>query len=287
MALTKVADRAAEFARALEAWPVKAGQVWVIPSKMNPGNVHRLMCGHAGRRGNLRRLMAGEPARLVLTDPPYCSGGNSEASKAGGSWADGAIASDNLSSRGYRALMSAALDATSPGSAYMFTDWRMWSDLSDTSEVCGLATRGMLVWDKKSPALGGLWRRQHELVLFGSREGAGRMDGRAAHSEMLGTFEAPGSIIIACSRSGNKRHYTEKPVALLDKILEGDEASLRGACAVTDTFCGSGPTLEACEGRGRASFLMEWMPIFVAATLQRAAGIGLEPRLEKAKGEIE
>lgn len=285
MALAKFAERAAKYAHALEAWPVEVGQIWDIPSRSAPGVVHRLLCGHGGRRENIARLMDGAPVRLVLTDPPYCSGGNSEASKAGGSWsgwqADGAaaISSDNLSSRGYRALMSAALDAARPAAAYLFTDWRMWSDLSDTSEVCGLATRGMLVWDKKYAALGGLWRRQHELVLFGSREGAGRVEGRPAHSEMLGTYEELDPVVFECSRTGNKRHYTEKPVPLLDRILEGDEAGNRGPCAVLDPFAGSGPTLEACEARGRQSYLAEWLPIFAAATLQRAADIGLSPKL--------
>jgi hypothetical protein len=40
------------------------GDLWYL-------GVHRILCADVRDRGAVRRLMAAEPARMVLTDPPY------------------------------------------------------------------------------------------------------------------------------------------------------------------------------------------------------------------------
>jgi len=227
----------------------KEGDVWTLGR-------HRLICGDARRPDVLETLLAGAKAEVLLTDPPYCSGGFQEAGRAAGTWGD--IAADNLSSRGYRALLGGVLEAARPQSVYVFTDWRMWCVLYELVEAAGVAVRSMIVWRKPSPGMGSLWRPQHELVLFGSRRPNHRLRGHAAIGNVLDA-----------ARSGNTHHYTEKPVALLTQILRNDAAAGRPDVPVVDPFAGSGSTLIACEELGRAAYGVEIEPKLCDVAVKR------------------
>jgi hypothetical protein len=102
----------------------KPGDVWIL-------GPHRLMCGDCTKPENVAALFAGAEPELTLTDPPYCSGGFQETGKSMGSVGTAAthkqIANDRLSTRGYIALLKAALGNAPGGFAYVFTDWRMWT----------------------------------------------------------------------------------------------------------------------------------------------------------------
>jgi len=51
------------------------------------------------------------------------------------------------------------------------------------------------------------------------------------------------------------------------------------AQTVYDPFLGSGSTLVAVENAGRDGYGMEIEPKYVAVTLERMSGMGLEPKL--------
>lgn len=220
---------------------------------------------------------------LMMIDPPYCSGGFQEAGRAAGTF--GKIAADNLSTRGYAALLNAAFQTWRPQVAYVFTDWRMWIPLYDIVEGSGLAVRSMVVWDKGTPGLGALWRTQHELVMVGSRAANKRQKGRPAGGNVIGlpaldsaqaqATQDPGelqSAVHKAQRSGNKLHYTEKPVALLEALIGGDMASGRDAVDVVDVFGGSGTTLIAAERLGRRAVVTEVEPLLCQTIVDRWEG---------------
>lgn len=249
---------------------------------IRPGHIfdlgrHTLACGNGGSPELAASLLDGKKALLAMSDPPYCSGGFQEAGRSAGTWGD--IAADNLSSRGFTALIRGVLEAWRPQTAYFFTDWRMWIALHDIVEAQGLAARSMIVWDKGTPGLGSLWRPQHELVLFASRETNKRAKGRAAKANVIAGMPALGSAereaqdaqaaIVNGKRTGNKLHYTEKPVSVLERLLEGDEAHPRGRCDVVDFFAGSGTTLMAAEARGRRCIAVEVEPKFCQVIIDR------------------
>jgi site-specific DNA-methyltransferase (adenine-specific) len=81
--------------------------------------------------------------------------------------------------------------------------------------------------------------------------------------------------VIQCARTGNVNHTTEKPVDLLRTFLRVADF----AQTVYDPFVGSGSTILAAEAEGRAARALEIEPDYVAATLERLKGAGLEPRL--------
>ena len=172
----------------------------------------------------------------VVTDPPYSSGGFNEAGKSSGSIGtttkDRRIEGDTLSTRGYEALVRRTLRLSNAKAAYVFTDWRMWPVTTEAVELAGFRLRGMLVWDKMSPAMGARWKMQHELICWGSR----------VTSKM-----GPGSgNVLSFPRSGNKSHPTEKPIELMQHLC----GNVEGA-TILDPFMGSGTTLVACQRLGR------------------------------------
>ena len=233
------------------------GDVWILGR-------HRVMCGNSTNEGDMQLLLDGAQPEILLADPPYCSGGFQESGKSSGSIGtvqnDGAggiirptISSDNLSTRGYSVLMKAVLSAAPIKVAYIFTDWRMWTYLFDIVEAAGLAIRNMIVWNKKTPGMGMGWRAQHELVMFAHRTKP-RWDNHKGYGN-----------VIECTRSGNELHPTQKPVEILEKLLDNTD----WAEGVLDTFGGSGTTLIAAETVGQPSYIMEMEPGFVDVIVRR------------------
>ena len=100
----------------------------------------------------------------VITDPPYCSGGFTEASRTLASkqgisenrtedieWFD----SDNMTTVGITYLireLCIELDRLmKPNtSLLMFTDWRMVVNLVPVIESCGFQYRNLIVWNKET-----------------------------------------------------------------------------------------------------------------------------------------
>ena len=233
------------------------GDLWILGR-------HRVVCGDATSERDRELLLDGAHPEILLTDPPYCSGGFQESGKVTGSigskQSDGkggyttpTISSDNLSTRGYQVLMKAVLGAADVKVAYLFTDWRMWVYLFDLVEGSGLGVRNMIVWNKKSPGMGNGCRAQHELVMFAHRTKP-KWDNHKGYGNVL-----------EATRSGNELHPTQKPVEILEKLLDNTD----WAEGVLDPFGGSGTTLIAAESAGQPAYLMEMEPRFVDVIVRR------------------
>lgn len=230
-------------------------------TNIKPGDIfqlgrHRLMCGDSTNIKEVKRLTDGHAIDMILTDPPYCSGGFQEAGKQSGSVGTRGtemIANDTLSTRGYQSLMKQMITAANAKMSYIFTDWRMWINLFDIVESCGFGVRNMIVWDKQSPGMGQGWRMQHELIMCGIRV-----------KSPFNPKKAQGNVI-QCGRTGNKNHATEKPVDLLKKIIEVNDL----AKYIYDGFIGSGSTMLACEDTNRICYGMEIDPAYCQVTIDR------------------
>ena len=233
------------------------GDLWILGR-------HRVVCGSSTNAADMGLLLDGAHPEILLTDPPYCSGGFQESGRSSGSIGtkrhdkDGkeiavTIANDTLSTRGYQSLMREVLQNFDGLVAYIFTDWRMWVYLFDIVETAGLGVKNMLVWNKKSPGMGNGWRAQHELVMFAHRTKP-KWDNHKGYGNVL-----------EATRSGNELHPTQKPVEILEKLLDNTD----WAKGVLDTFGGSGTTLIAAESVGQASFIMEMEPRFVDVIVRR------------------
>lgn len=236
-----------------EAPFTKLGDVWILGR-------HRVMCGDCTQKSSREILFDGKTPEILLTDPPYCSGGFQETGKSNGSIGtdrvDGnipTIANDTLSTRGYQKLIKQMLDGVPCLIAYTFTDWRMWIYLFDMMESSGFGVKNMIVWDKGSPGMGIGWRTQHELCMFAHRTKT-HFDGHKGYGNVL-----------QCSRTGNELHPTQKPVELFEKILDNTD----WASGVYDPFGGSGTTLAAAEKTGQTAYIMELTPEYTDVIVKR------------------
>ena len=233
------------------------GDLWILGR-------HRVVCGSSTNAADMGLLLDGAHPEILLTDPPYCSGGFQESGRSSGSIGtkrydkDGkeiavTIANDTLSTRGYQSLMREVLQNFDGLVAYIFTDWRMWVYLFDIVETAGLGVKNMLVWNKKSPGMGMGWRTQHELVMFAHRTKP-KWDNHKGYGNVL-----------EATRSGNELHPTQKPVEILEKLLDNTD----WAEGVLDPFGGSGTTLIAAESAGQPAYLIEMEPRFVDVIVRR------------------
>lgn len=233
------------------------GDLWILGR-------HRVVCGDATNEHDRALLLDGAKPEILLTDPPYCSGGFQETGRSAGSIGtkrydskgkeiEVTIANDTLSTRGYQQLMRNVLKSFEGLVVYCFTDWRMWLYLYDVMEESGFGVKNMIVWNKKTPGMGMGWRTQHELVMFAHRTKP-KWDNHKGYGNVL-----------EATRSGNELHPTQKPVEILEKLLDNTE----WAEGVLDTFGGSGTTLIAAESAGQPSFIMEMEPGFVDVIVRR------------------
>jgi site-specific DNA-methyltransferase (adenine-specific) len=206
----------------------------------------------------LLRELESESVDLVLTDPPYSSGGmfrgdrtdqttNSKYVGTGTIAHRGDFDGDSRDQRGYLAWASLWLAdcwrvTRVGGSVLVFTDWRQLPTTTDAVQAGGWVWRGIVVWDKTSiarPRPG--FSARAEYVVWGTR-------GAFTREVYL-----PGLIIAAAPRGDERRHMTEKPLGLLERLVE--LAPPDGL--ILDPFVGSGSTLDAARNRGRSAIGFE------------------------------
>jgi DNA modification methylase len=228
----------------------KLGDIWIL------GN-HSLMCGDSTATTDVQRLMDGEKADTVWTDPPYnvaYEGKTKDALR---------IENDSMDEDAFRQFLkdafTSALAATKAGGAIYVAHADMQGhNFRLAFLAAGWSLRSCLVWAKNSLVLGrGDYQWRHEPILYGWAPGAAH----EWHSDRKQTtvleFDRP-------SRSAE--HPTMKPVALIEYCL--GNSCLPGQ-RVLDLFGGSGSTLIACEKTARKARLMEIDPKYCDVILKR------------------
>ena len=228
-----------------EVEPVcKKGDVWQLGE-------HRLMCGDSTSADDVAKLMNGEQADGVLTDPPF---GN-DLGYGRGQLGERYIANDSDT----KVLSSffAPLDSVLKNNTHclVWIQWRTFSTLEKAFEKYKLRT--VVIWDKMQPGLsGGGFAEQYEMMCV-------FIKGHATQNEYCGN-------VWQISREHDKRaeseHPHKKPIALLGKALnlcskEGD--------IILDLFGGSGSTMIACEQLGRKCRMMELDPHYCDVIIAR------------------
>jgi DNA modification methylase len=213
------------------------GDVWVLGK-------HRVMCGDSTSIDAVDKLMAGERADMIFTDPPYGIGLDKEGQKLGKSQAYGAVLNDHDT--------TVAVDAFNLAQSLCDGAMFFWGANHYSHALPGSPC--WIVWDKQ----GG------KRVTFADVE------------LCYSNIEAPARLFTHIwdgfrkdSEKGDKRvHPTQKPVQLIVEIWELFEKHISGAI-VLDLFGGSGSTMIACEKTHRYARLMELDPKFCDVIVKR------------------
>ncbi len=217
---------------------------------------HLLLCGDATNTRNMWRIMRGDKADLLLTDPPYGVDYHGAA---------GAIANDNLSGKRFVAFLSdafrAAAFAMRGGASFYvwYSSSQVFAFIAAMRSVCW-TPRQTLVWVKPQFVMGRQdyhWR--HEPCLYGWLDGAAHTWAGDRRQSTILDFIKPVS---------SPDHPTMKPVALFQYLAAN---STNPGDVVLDPFAGSGTTALACERIGRRARLVEIDPHYCDVIRRRWA----------------
>jgi len=243
-----------------------------------PGDVfdlgpHRIACGDARDAGLLERLMAGEEARLVLTDVPYNVPIRGHVTGSG--HREFAMASGEMSRTEYLTFNTAWIEAAERhlidgGVLATFIDWRGYPTIHQAAEYRGLDPLNLIVWTKTNAGMGSLYRSAHELLPMFKKGNAPHVNNveLGRHGRWRSNvWTYPGASSIGSdARQGLRSHPTVKPTAMLEDALL--DLTHRGEI-VLDPFLGSGSTLIATETAGRVCRGVELDPLYVDLALKR------------------
>lgn len=231
---------------------------------------HRLMCGDSTSIDAVEKLMAGEKADMVFTDPPYgvsyekkCN----EIANQSKTRLKSTIENDDLGVDGLKEVLSAAfsnIDMILADKSCYYVCSPQGGELGlmmmMMMQEANLLCRHMIIWVKNAPvfSMNRLdYDYRHEPILFGWSKN------RTHNKIMNGEFK---NSVWEVSREPNKLHPTMKPVAL-------PENALLNSCPkdgiVIDLFGGSGSTMIAAEKTGKRARLMELDPHYCSVILDR------------------
>ncbi|MBG4836050.1 site-specific DNA-methyltransferase [Pseudomonas aeruginosa] len=230
----------------------RPGDVWIMGQ-------HRLLCGDSTVAESYVRLMQGDMADMVFTDPPYnVNYANSAKDKMRGK--DRAILNDNLGD-GFYGFLLAALTPTIAqcrGAIYVAMSSSELDVLQAAFRAAGGHWSTFIIWAKNTFTLGRAdYQRQYEPILYGWPQGAQRHWCGDRDQGDVWHFNKP---------QKNDLHPTMKPVELVERAIRN---SSRPGDVVLDPFGGSGTTLIAAEKSGRVARLIELDPKYVDVIVRR------------------
>jgi DNA modification methylase len=221
--------------------------------------------GDATKKEDVARLMGGEKAICMWTDPPYgvkYIGKTKEAltienDDAGGLYC---LLFDAFTNAQFACVDSGHFYIAHPPGALSLT-------YGDVIRKLGWRLHQTLVWVKDSMVLGHAdYHYRHEPIYYGYFPGDGR-PGRGKHEGTLWVGNHSQTTIFEIPRpKRSESHPTMKPVALIEAQLV-NSTPIEGS--VLDLFLGSGSTLIACEKLDRKCYGMEIDPHYCDVIIKR------------------
>ena len=244
------------------------GDLWILGK-------HRLLCGDALREESYARLMEGELARMVFTDPPYNVPISGHVRAGASGHREFAMGVGEMSNAEFRDFLATGLRRGTSvlmagGIAFACMDWRHVEDLISAGKSEELSLLNLCVWAKTNGGMGSLYRSKHELVCVFRKEGASHANnvelGRHGRYR-TNVWDYPGVNTFRKGRAADLAdHPTVKPTALVADAIR--DVSHRGEI-VLDPFGGSGSTLLAAEKTQRRARLIELDPLYCDVVIRR------------------
>lgn len=194
---------------------------------------HRLMCGDSTSLDAVEKLMDGQKADMVFTDPPYEINAVSKSGVLSKNYKKDIMGDDNT---------KAAKDSFNlligmfPSANHIWWGANYYSSCLPDSEC-------WIVWDKNNG-----------------------MSDQTDCELAWANYRSVVRQVTMASEKINRVHPTQKPVNLFEQICDrfNDDSK-----SVLDLFGGSGSTLIACEKTNRKCFMMEIDPHYCSVIIER------------------
>jgi DNA modification methylase len=211
---------------------------------------HRLLCGDSTDSDQVEKLMNGQKADMVFTDPPYGvsyqSNFRTKTEKFDILKNDEVFITDWINN----------LPIYSNGFVFVWTSWKVVKEWIEFLQSLGEMTN-MIIWDKSGGGLGdlkGTFLSDFEIALVYNRD-----------ANIIG--KRLGSVWSINKDGASKYlHPTQKPVELASMAIEN---ILHKNKIVLDLFLGSGTTMVAAEQLKRKCYGMELDPKYCQVIVDR------------------
>ncbi len=272
-----------------------------------PGDIvqlgeHYLICGDATNQADADRLLDGQLADMIFTDPPY------NVDYHGGTGDKLSIMNDKMAEDHFFQFLLAAFTNLAAhikegGAAYVCHADTEGVNFRRAFTDAGLMLKQCLVWVKNAPVMGRQdYHWQHEPILYGWKPGAkhewcaDRKQSTVIRPDDIIAVEPDGDGYVISMNAGcssirirvpayevvartedatvlledkprrNGEHPTMKPIRLCARAIKN--SSCRGEI-VMDFFGGGGSTLIAAEQLGRRCRMMELDPRYCDVIVER------------------
>lgn len=233
----------------------KEGDIWIL------GN-HRVMCGDSTSIDAVEKLMDGNKADMVFTDPPY-------GMKLDTDWSDAKsslkFASEKraLGGKKHKQVIGDHDDFTPDLINTVFANFDyckeifLWGADYYAEHLPNKNEGSWVVWDKRlDESADKMYGSTFELCWS-----------KARHKRMLARVKWAGIFGTEQEFDRKRHHPTQKPVKLVEWFF--DYYSLKDKKVVADLYGGAGGTLIACEKVEKSARLMELDPQYVDVIVKR------------------
>jgi len=252
----------------------RRGELWLLGD-------HRLLCGDSTDPAAVDRLMAGQLADLLWSDPPWNVNYGSETN--GGKYKDRTILNDSMTPEKWQRFVDGFTACfkrfTRPGAAaYVVMSAQEWPTIDGSLRKAGFHWSSTIIWAKDTLVLSRKdYHTRYEPMWYGWNDAGPRLFPlKDRKQDDVWEIDRPKTSDL---------HPTTKPVALIERSLMNSSA--RGS-VVMDLFGGSGSVGIACEQTDRRARLMELDPRYCDVITQRWCDFtGQEAYLESGQSWTE
>ena len=238
---------------------------------------HRLLCGDSTDSDQVAKLMNGEKADMVFTDPPYgvsYTGGHNKKQRKG-------IESDEFKNEDLSNLFQDSINNASIFSkdTSPFYIWYAGGKSKETYlglSKTDISVRAVICWYKVKSGSGAFMSQyipNYEPCIYGFKEG--KSINWYGPTDEKTVWEFP-------KDKSNQYHLTQKPIPVVERALKN---SSKENDFIYDCFLGGGSTMVAAHQLNRKCYGMELDPKYCQVIIDRMKS--LDPALEiKINGEV-
>lgn len=214
----------------------KPGDLWEL-------NNHRLLCGDSTKVEDVERLMNGQKADMVFTDPPYgvdYDGGHATDKRRE------KLENDNDVFMYDKPIKNAFVFSTDNAPIYLWFADRFAKDVINGIEGAGYQIRTWIIWNKNLAqfgAIGAQYKSKHEPCIYAFKKNR-KVNWCGPNNET--------TVWDIKREAKNEFHPTQKPVSLSERAFNNHSVG-----KILDIFAGSGSTLISSEKNNKTCFTMD------------------------------